>query len=534
MVTQLLPANVDYSDRDFAALKLRLQGLIRSVFPKWTNFNKAGWDNIILESFCYIGDVINYYQDRQMRELFWPTVSEYSNAIRLGRLIGYRLSSAQPATGTARFRLSSNPVTPKVIPYGTRIRTPSNNPVWFRTMEVDPAIPVTGDPWVDVAIEQSTAVGYRDPTTGVLNAMESFISTGSPNQKYTTLQSPAIFYDNTARASFDVEAEDLYQEVVSFLDDDPLTGEAIGPDSRVFVAIADASGRAVLVFGNGKTGKIPEGTVYVVYSVGGGTNGNLDAGEITLLDSSDSSLFGVTVSNVLATSGGTNRITILQARSQGPKSLRVLRRCVTKEDFEIKAEEIAGVARAVMVTSNEDAAIQENAGTLLVVAKGEKLTSGRIAPATPSSTILAQVLNNVTVNNPPPLTFAVAVAAAPLATINISTRIYLASGISGVTVGSRIREALNDFFAVQLADGTDNTAVDFGANIKQADGTIIAEIAWSDIFNVINDTTGVRKIDEGLDGLLLNGLRQSIVIGVRQFPKIGTVSIYDMDAGAAI
>jgi hypothetical protein len=148
--------------------------------------------------------------------------------------------------------------------------------------------------------------------------------------------------------------------------------------------------------------------------------------------------------------------------------------------------------------------------------------------------MIANVLQAITVDTPHTLTFQAYAQAAPFRTINVATRIYLDSGAIDTTVAQDIRDNLADFFAAQLSDGTANPAIDFGANIKQADGTVVSEIAWSDVFNVINDTTGVRKIYEGSDGLLLNSMRLSVSIGTREFPQLGTISIYDMDAGASL
>jgi hypothetical protein len=525
----ILPVNVDYTTKDFNALRLRLQGLIRSVYPNWTEFNVANFGNIMLESFCFVGDVMSWNQDKQMREVFWPTVVQYVNAIRLGRMINFSLTSAGSSTGTARFSLPSLPASAVLIPYNTRIRTADINPIYYRTTEIGKEIPTTGNPWVDVAIEQAIAVGYRDPTTSLLVGGETFVSTGGPNQRYITTQGPVI--DGT----IDVEAEDgVYQEIQSFLDNDPSTGQAINANSRVFFTLNDAEGTAIIVFGNGKTGKIPEGNITVVYKTGGGVRGNVEADQITVIDSTNSDIAGVSVTNPSALSGGTDHMSVLQARARGPQSLRVRERCVTKEDFEITALTVPGVARALMLTSNEDATIQENAGTLLIVAQGEQLESGRIAPATPSATMLADVLEAVTVDNPPTLTFSVSTEAAPFRAVNVSARVYLESGVNSATVGQAIRDSLDDFFAAQLNTGLANPDIDFGANVTQADGTIISEIAWSSIFNAILDTDGVRRVDEGPQGLLLNSLRQSVSLLVREFPQIGTVTLYDVDAAAAI
>jgi hypothetical protein len=544
----LLPANVDYSDRDFNALRLRLQGLIRSVHPNWTEFNVANYGNLLLEGFCYVGDVTNFYQDRNAGDLYWPVVRQRANAIRLGRGINFDLTSAVSATTTCTFTLPANAPVAVPIPYGTRLRTPGQNPQYFRVIDSAAEIAVGTASVTGVNVEQATAVGTRDPVSGELLPGETFTSTGAPNQRYLTIQGPTIDdsitvtiegTNNTISASADIQASNgKYYQVDSFLDDDPVTGLAINQESRVFVAKVHPTNRLEIVFGNGSSGKIPEGDVGVAYKLGGGVAGNVEANQIIVLEQEIVDANGravtLTVTNPTAATGGVDEMTIPQARVQGPRSLRVLERSVTKEDFEIVALGLSGVARAVMITSNEDATIPENSGTVYVVAKGERYDSGRIAPGVPSATLLADVLTAVTVTNPQTLTFDVSTAAAVFKTINVNTRVYIASGYEAADVGSDIRDAVKDFFAAQLVDGTANPDIDFGANIKQADGTVISEIAWSDVFNAVRDAEGVRKVDEGTNGLLLNSARQSVTILPREFPVIGTITIVDADTEAGL
>jgi hypothetical protein len=544
----LFPVNVDYSARDHKALRLRLQGLIRSVYPDWTDFNKANFGNIIIDSFCYVGDVLNFYQDKQAGDLYWATVQQRANAIRLGRRDSFSLTSAQSATTSVTFSIPSNTAVDIPIPFGTRLRTPGNVPVYFRVTSDSYKISAGSSSVTSVPVEQAIAVGSRNPTTGLLTAGESFTSTGAPNQRYITLQGPAIDDSTTVvvesgpatiTATVDIQASDgKYYQVTSFLDDDPVTGLAINQNSRVFVAVNHPTSRLEIVFGNGSSGKIPGGEVGIAYKLGGGAIGNVEASQITVVDVTISDLNGVpqpiTVTNPTAATGGVDPMSVLEARVRGPQSLRVRERSVANEDFEIVALGVAGVARAAMLTSNDDSAVSENAGILYVVAKGARLDSGRITAGTPSSTMLADVLTAVTSTYPQTLTFSVSTAAAIFATTNVSTRVYIASGYTPATVAASIRTALNDFFAAQLADGTANPDIDFGAKVKQADGTTISEIIWSDVFNAVRDTTGVRSVDPGSNGLLLNLLRQNIAILPREFPILGTVSIVDADTGTSL
>jgi hypothetical protein len=60
-------------------------------------------------------------------------------------------------------------------------------------------------------------------------------------------------------------------------------------------------------------------------------------------------------------------------------------------------------------------------------------------------------------------------------------------------VRAGIQKALADFFAVSLPNGTPNPAVDFGWNVE-ANGDPAGEVAVSDVFDVVRDVAGVRKI----------------------------------------
>ncbi len=179
--------------------------------------------------------------------------------------------------------------------------------------------------------------------------------------------------------------------------------------ARVFVVLVDHFERVHVRFGNGVNGEIPQGEINFAYKVGGGLNGNVEAGRITVLEDQlffdDATPAVVSVTNELAASGGADRMTLAEAKSEAPASLRTLTRTVTREDFQTTAESVPGVARALMATANEYAGIDENYGRIYVVAQGAKLDSGRIAPATPSSSILALVDSAVRTDKPQTITF---------------------------------------------------------------------------------------------------------------------------------
>ena len=160
----------------------------------------------------------------------------------------------------------------------------------------------------------------------------------------------------------------------------------------------------------------------------------MNAGTLVKLDGpftdANANPVSVSAANPRPASGGTDRQTIAQIEALAPESIRVLNRTVSREDFEINARRLPEVARALMLTSNEDAGIAENTGVLFVVPR-----SG----GSPSQSLKDAVRDQVTVVYP-------------------STR-------------AGILAALGDFFAVSLANGTPNPNIDFGFNVKDARAT---------------------------------------------------------------
>lgn len=526
-MTRLLPISFDYTDRDFASLKLRLQGLVQSVFPTWTDFSEGNFGNILLELMAYVGDILGFYQDNQADEAFLPTLAQRTSLIKVGQLIDFRLRGASAATTTERIYL---PVAPPslsmTVPAGTRLRSMDpEEPVTFQVTATTTLNP-GGNAYVDVPIEQSE------------DRFETFNSTDEPNQLLILEGTPfldtsldTVVYDGVQLVYGISAANGDYTKVDSFL--------GYTSADKVFTLLVDHLDRGIVRFGNGTIGAIPQGQINVGYKIGGGTQGNVEAFRITVIEDQlfledGSPAAGVSCTNLSAATGGADRETVDEGRARAPSTLRALTRSVTRNDFEEAAKSVRGVARAIMVTANEYSGMEENTGVLYVVQQGAKYTSGRIGPADASSSLLASVKSWIDTNRPPTITFYWTTATAVWKQVPVAIRIALARGYSTTTVAAAIRAALYDFFAPQLSNGLDNSEVDFGANLQDVDGTIVGELAWSDVFNVVRDIAGVRKVDEGSQGFLLDGHRQSIILTPVQFPKLTAVTITDMETGSAL
>lgn len=122
-----LPESVDYTDKDFDALRARLIALIKSVFPDWTDFDVASFGNLLVELYAYVGDVLTFYQDNLARESRLVTATQRKSVMALAKMLGYRLHGAQAATAEVWLQLARVPVAKAEIsssePLSARIGT---------------------------------------------------------------------------------------------------------------------------------------------------------------------------------------------------------------------------------------------------------------------------------------------------------------------------------------------------------------------------------------------------------------------------
>ena len=92
---------IDYMARDYDSILQAMRALIPEKLPEWTDFaSPADFGNVLLQLFAHMGDILSYYQDRVANESFLGTAQERRSVIQHLRLIGYRLSTAAPASAT--------------------------------------------------------------------------------------------------------------------------------------------------------------------------------------------------------------------------------------------------------------------------------------------------------------------------------------------------------------------------------------------------------------------------------------------------
>jgi len=497
----LIARDLRYTEKDFDSLRGRLLQLARSAFPEW-NEEVTSFGMTLLELFAFVGDVLLYYQDNQARESRLVTATQRQNVIALAKMLGYRLHGAAAATVPVELTLARIPQADVSVPTGTVLRTDdARNPLRFQLLEA-------------VLIRAG-----QDPpaATGVAEQSESheqrLDAVGSPLLEVGLERSP--YLDSSLRVR---DTGGDWIEVDSLLDSTPA--------DRHFTVSTDSFDRATVRFGDGRNGLPPSGTLVFTYKTGGSARGNVERGAIKVVEGIIFDAHGqpvqVSVTNPVRASGGVDRESIAHAKRMAPLSLRAPARSVSREDFEIHALEVPGIARALMLTSNEDASVDENSGDVVIVPQGG---------GAPSQALLDAVIGQVTVVYPSTLTFQVRAVPALYKAVDIEARLLLAPTVAPADVGRRIRDRLAAFFAPSLPNGTPNPSVDFGFAVRE-EGATDGRLAWSDLANLILDTPGVRKLAHGAVDLLLNGAPADVALGIREFPVLGQVTLIRADTGA--
>ena len=495
----LLPTKLDYTDKDEASLRQRLRKLAKSAFPDWTNFDQPNFGNILIELMAFTGGMATFYLDNQAGEAKWATAQRRSSLLSLVKMINYKPRSAVAARVDIKLTFSPAPAHDVLIEMGDIWQTDASNAVRFEVVQ-DYTVPAD-------ATEYTITAAHRTART------EIFASNGLADQEIVLTHTPFLVEDFLF-----TDSGGEWTIVDDFTDSTA--------SDRHLVATVDQNERCTLRVGNGINGALPTGSISVTYFTGGGSGGLVEQNSVKSPLSSYVDVQGEPVffssTNPAASSGYADIETVEEIRENAPRSLRALVRTVAREDFEINALQVPGVGRALMLTSDDDNSLPENSGTLFIIP-----TTGTI----PSQDLKDAVLLMIEETRPHTLTFKPTVSAPVYVTVAIKARIYLKPKVVNATAKAAVTAALHAFFALRNADGTTNTAIDFGFNYRDADDEPTGELALSTLMDVVRNADGVRKIGDSTSDFLVNLKHQDLAIGIKAFPLLGTIMLINGDTG---
>jgi hypothetical protein len=349
----LISPNLD--DRRFNDLMAEALGHIRKICPEWTDLTPSDPGIALLEAFAYLTEILLYRVNR---------IPEKAT-IEFLKLIGVSLYPPSAAGTELTFSISSPRITDTEIPHRTRVTINRSSG------SSQPPVFITGRKTVIPA--GSTSVTVSAFHCDYVEAELAGTGTGAPGLTLKLRQAPVVeasfgdldfivgvetlpgeLEDRTPAIQFNSRTYRIWNEVRGF------SGEA---DDPYIYSVDRAAG--VIRFGRSidlldpktpgefkrtPTGAaVPEGReVRVWYHTGGGPDGNVAAGTVTVLKTP---IPGVTVANSIPATGGRDMERIDNAVLRGPRELHSLERVVTAGDFELIARKCSGaVARAKAFT----------------------------------------------------------------------------------------------------------------------------------------------------------------------------------------
>lgn len=349
----LRPPELD--DRTWDQLVRDAVARIKQVSPEWTDLSPGDPGMTLVEVFAYLTEALIYRLNRVPDKLF----------IEFLRLIGVRLQPPAAASTTLLFRRSRGTKGTIDIPRGTRITiaqaTPGREAPVFATadaaripadadevrakayhaelVEAEPAGPATGTAGSSFTVRRPPIVAPTGDPLDLVVAVEA--RPGELEEGDPAIEHGGRTYRVWREvANFTYQGPDRYVYVA-----DRASGMILfAPEAR----IRDAEGRLedsprglAAIPGAGRE-------VRVWYRRGGGADGNVVAGALTVLKDP---IPGAEVTNPEPATGGRAAETLENALVRGPQELHTLSRAVTARDFQLVAERASGaVARAIALT----------------------------------------------------------------------------------------------------------------------------------------------------------------------------------------
>lgn len=336
---------IDYTHKDYAALREAMLELAREKLPAWTDHSPNDLGVVLVDLFAYLGDSLFYYMDRLVNESYLTTAVERRSIMHLLRLIGGELKHPLPASADLTLLFEADAAGLVTLTTGTRFQTSAeatgesirfeylNDPV---TIDLDTLPTIThidGEPYkrfMTLPVVQ-VDVGATGEVIGS--------SDGSPGQRYALARSPLI--DGTLAVDVnDGSGPRAWQQVDSLLNS--------GPADTHYIVRRDEVGVAWVEFGDNQYGMIPRrgvDNIRSAYRVGGGLKGNVPA--LTIDDPVTPIGSLSLVFNARPASGGTDTEAAADAVKRAPRIFRAMNRAVTAGDYESHALQFGvGKARA--------------------------------------------------------------------------------------------------------------------------------------------------------------------------------------------
>ena len=400
--------NISYLNKNFLQFKASLIEFAKNYFPNtYTDFSEASPGTMFIEMSSYVGDVLSFYTDTQIQENFVLTAVQKQNLLNMAYSLGYRPKSSYAAVTTIDFyqRVPISGSAPNlnyalVIPENTQLASVSTGIKFLTLDKVD--FSNTGS--VEISLYDANNYLFKASTRAIsAEILDTTFTFGIP-QKFTSVEinepnflqilqvtgsDSSVWYEvpylaqsnvinkttntgaNVDKVPYMLSLLETPNRYVSRIKTDDIVELQFGsgmyvntPDDVIIpnpdtiqlglVPSADTSDlvnnyNQAAVFYTKQYGTVPTNiNLYVQYTVGGGVEANLPAGDITQILSTAGitavnpsntavSLLTLVATNPVPSTGGRGGDTVEEIRLNTLNAFSAQLRAVTKDDYMTRA-----------------------------------------------------------------------------------------------------------------------------------------------------------------------------------------------------
>lgn len=365
MATQKITTSIDYTSRDFFALRddliTRIKSRVNAQGKVWNATDPSDFGVAIVEAFAHVGDLTNYYIDRVANEAYLSTATQRQSLLNIASMYGYQVSGYRQAI--VDVTLVNPTAFDVVIPEGTLLSTTITVTTNGSSTTYQEYFTVVSDVTIGAnGTSTGTLIHGKNVTADTANAADVTdiydipgerlgYSTGLANQSYTLKNEQVA--DGTVQIFVRNSDSFVQWQEVNNLSE-------YGPQDPVYSLSYSGSDYVTVNFGNSISGAIPVygDDIKAQYFVGGGLIGNVEA-NLTFNIISVPLSSGVLKTDIINTAifndfagfGGEDPESNDSIRDNAPTSLRASQRAVSLDDFKNLALTMSGVGKAVAYAS---------------------------------------------------------------------------------------------------------------------------------------------------------------------------------------
>ena len=305
-------AEIQYTARDFESIVEFLKSVVTAENPDlWNDFFESNIGMNIIDMIAAQGDVLSYVANQIAQEVFLTTCRRYASGLKYASGVGYSIRGRSSASVT----IEAIPPFPAIL---------ATQPIVFSvgtTMAV-------GDVTFELPDDVTFPAGSVTMAMTLSNSFaqeDNEFSDGSTHQTFTTTESPVV------EDSWSVEVDGFAWTEVETL----MLEEA----TKTYDVSYNADETLTIKFGDGQMGKIPPNgaAIKITYRTGGGVEGNIIGGAaegVEIVGYVGTTTVGVTFTNPNKGSGGADRETLEELKTNIPAWIRTVDKAITIEDYE--------------------------------------------------------------------------------------------------------------------------------------------------------------------------------------------------------